>query len=437
MLWVEAQSVAVCDEEGQPVGMRGVTMDITEQKLVDEERGKLLELEHAARNEAEEANRIKDDFLATLSHELRTPLTAMLGWLGMMRGKTLDESTSAYAFEAVERNARMQAQLIEDLVDISRVVSGKLKLNVRPMDLTPVIEAAADAVRPAAEAKKISIQITWEPFIAPVSGDPTRLEQVIWNLLSNAVKFTPVEGSVQVHVRQDESSAVVVIHDNGIGIRPEFLEHVFERFRQADSTTTRAHGGLGLGLAIVRHLVELHSGSVTAESAGPDQGSTFTVRLPLATALTPEDSLLRTPGVQNDPLDRNSRPLNGVRVLLVEDEADTRTLLALLLEQEGAEVEHAATAEDAIARLGTFSPHVLLSDIGLPLEDGYELIRKVRSFPLEAIREIPAIALTAYATEKDRELALAAGYHLHLIKPVDPAELIEAVERMAGKMRVP
>src|SRR3989454_3776341 len=211
VLWVEAQSVAVCNEQGEPVGMRGVTMDITEQKLVDEERGKLLQLEHAARNEAEEANRIKDDFLATLSHELRTPLAAMLGWLGMIRGKSLDESTTAYAFEAVERNARMQAQLIEDLVDVSRIVSGKLKLNVRPMDLTPVVEAAVDAVRPAAEAKQISIQITWEPFIGPVSGDPTRLEQVIWNLLSNAVKFTPTGGSVQVYLRQSESSAVIVI----------------------------------------------------------------------------------------------------------------------------------------------------------------------------------------------------------------------------------
>ncbi|HEY3027935.1 MAG TPA: MASE1 domain-containing protein [Pyrinomonadaceae bacterium] len=437
VLWVEAQSVAVCNEQGEPVGMRGVTMDITEQKLVDEERAKLLQLEHAARNEAEEANRIKDDFLATLSHELRTPLTAMLGWLGMMRGQRLDESTSAYAFEAVERNARMQAQLIEDLVDVSRIVSGKLKLNVRPMDLTPVVEAAVDAVRPVAEAKQISIQITWEPFIGPVSGDPTRLEQVIWNLLSNAVKFTPTGGSVQVYLRQSESSAVIVIRDTGIGIRPEFLQHVFERFRQADSTTTRAHGGLGLGLAIVRHLVELHGGTVSAESAGQDQGSTFTVRLPLATARTPQDRLLRTADLQDDQSGRTGRALNGVRVLLVEDEADTRTLLALLLAQEGAEVEHTATAEDAIARLATFSPHVLLSDIGLPLEDGYELIRKLRSSPLEAIRQIPAIALTAYATEKDRDLALAAGYQLHLIKPVEPSELIEAVERLAGKLRVP
>jgi len=305
------------------------------------------------------------------------------------------------------------------------------------MDLTPVIEAAVDAVRPAAEAKQISIQITWEPFIAPVSGDPTRLEQVIWNLLSNAVNFTPNEGSVQVHLGQDESSAVIAIRDNGIGILPEFLQHVFERFRQADSTTTRAHGGLGLGLAIVRHLVELHGGLVSAESAGQDQGSTFTVRLPLATARTPQDSLLRTPNLEDDQSDRTARALNGVRVLLVEDEADTRTLLFLLLEREGAEVEQAATAEEAIARLATFTPHVLLSDIGLPLEDGYELIRKLRSFPLEAIRQIPAIALTAYATEKDRELALAAGYHLHLTKPIEPLELIEAIERLAGRLRVP
>ena len=437
VLWVEAQSVAVCDDQGQPVGMRGVTMDITEQKLVEEERGKLLQLEHAARNEAEEANRIKDEFLATLSHELRTPLTAMLGWLGIMRGKSLDESTSAYAFEAVDRNARMQAQLIEDLVDVSRIVSGKLKLNVRPMDLTPVVEAAVDAVRPAAEAKQISIQITREPFINPVTGDPTRLEQIIWNLLSNAVKFTPNEGSIQVHLGQSGSSAVIVIRDTGIGIRPEFLQHVFERFRQADSTTTRAHGGLGLGLAIVRHLVELHGGTVSAESAGQDQGSTFTVRLPLAAVRTSEDNLLRSTNVPDDLSGRNGRALDGVRVLLVEDEADTRRVLALILEQAGAEVAQAATAEEAITRVATFNPHLLLSDIGLPLEDGYELIRKLRSSPLEALRQIPAIALTAYATEKDRELALSAGYHLHLVKPVEPSELIEAVQRLAGQPRVP
>ncbi len=419
------------------MGMRGVTMDITEQKLADQERGKLLQLEHAARNEAEEANRIKDDFLATLSHELRTPLTAMLGWLGVMRGKSLDAPTSAYAFEAVERNAKRQAQLIEDLVDVSRIISGKLKLNLRPMDLTPVVEAAVDAVRPEAEAKQISIEIIWEPFIAPVSGDPTRLEQIMWNLLTNAVKFTPNGGSIQVHLGQSESAAVIAIRDSGIGIPPEFLQHVFERFRQADSTTTRAHGGLGLGLAIVRHLVELHGGTVSAESAGQDQGSSFTVRLPLAAAQTPADNLLRSLNLHDDLSDRKGRALDGVRVLLVEDEADTRTLLALLLKQEGAEVAQAATAEEALAQVTAFSPHLLLSDIGLPREDGYELIRKVRSSPLEAIRQIPAIALTAYATEKDRELALSAGYQLHLVKPVEPSELIEAVERLAGKLRVP
>ena len=426
VLWVEAQSVVVCDRNGQPLGMRGVTMDITEQKLVDEERAKLLQLEHAARNEAEEANRIKDDFLATLSHELRTPLTAMLGWLGMLRSKSLDEATSAYAFETIERNAKMQAQLIEDLVDVSRIVSGKLKLDVRPMDPTPVVQAAIDAVRPAADAKQISIQIIREPFIGPVTGDPARLQQIIWNLLSNAVKFTPREGSVEVHLRRTESSAEIAVRDSGMGIRPEFLPHVFERFRQGDSTATRAHGGLGLGLAIVRHLVELHGGTVAAESAGPDQGSTFTVSLPLTAVRAETLSLSHASHLEDDELTAPGA-LNGVRVLLVEDEADARMLLALILERAGADVAQAATAEEAMARVAAFNPHLLLSDIGLPIEDGYELIRKLRSSPLEALKQIPAIALTAYATEKDRELALSSGYHLHLAKPVEPSELIDAV----------
>ena len=435
VLWVESQSVAVFDDQGEPVGMRGVTMDITEQKLADEERARVLQLEQAARNEAEEANRIKDEFLATLSHELRTPLTAMLGWLGMMRSKSLDESTSAYAFEAIERNAKMQAQLIEDLVDVSRIVSGKLKLDVRPMDPTPVVEAAVDAVRPAAEAKQISIEIVREPFIGPVTGDPDRLQQIVWNLLSNAVKFTPRDGSVEVHLRQMESWAEIVVHDTGIGIRPEFLPHVFERFRQADSTATRSHGGLGLGLAIVRHLVELHGGTVAAESAGPDQGSTFTVSLPLTAPRAQPTGEFEAPDLQGDGLVDLAGILVGVRVLLVEDEPDARTLLALLLERAGAEVKQTATAEDAMSLISEFNPHVLLSDIGLPMEDGYELIRKLRSSPLAALRQIPAIALTAYATENDRELALTAGFHLHLAKPVESGKLIEAVAHLAAETR--
>ncbi|MEO8433866.1 MAG: MASE1 domain-containing protein [Pyrinomonadaceae bacterium] len=435
VLWVESQSVAVFDDQGRPVGMRGVTMDITEQKLADEERAKLLQLEHAARNEAEEANRIKDDFLATLSHELRTPLTAMLGWLGMMRSKSLDEATSAYALETIERNAKMQAQLIEDLVDVSRIVSGKLKLDVRPMDLTPVVEAAIDAVHPAADAKQISIQVIREPFIGPVTGDPDRLQQVIWNLLSNAVKFTPRDGSVEVHLRQSESSAEIAVHDTGMGIRPEFLPHVFERFRQADSTATRAHGGLGLGLAIVRHLVELHGGTVAAESGGPDHGSTFTVSLPLTAIRTPQTGEFEPAELPDEVFAAKSGQLEGVRVLLVEDETDARTLLALMLERAGAEVEQTATAAEAMSQMAGFNPHVLLSDIGLPIEDGYELIRKLRSSPLEALRQVPAIALTAYATENDRELALNAGFHLHLAKPVEPEKLIAAVGRLVEETR--
>jgi PAS domain S-box-containing protein len=429
VLWVESQSVAVRDDQGKPVGMRGVTVDITQQKLVDEERARLLQLEQAARNDAEEANRIKDEFLATLSHELRTPLTAMLGWLGMMRSKSLDAATSAYAFEAIERNARMQAQLIEDLVDVSRIVSGKLKLDSRPMDLTPVVHAAIDAVRPAADAKQISIQITSDPFIGPVTGDPNRLQQVIWNLLSNAVKFTPQQGSVNVLVRQNESSAQIVISDSGIGIASEFLPHVFERFRQADSTATRAHGGLGLGLAIVRHLIELHGGTVTAESDGVNQGARFTLNLPLTAAQTSENRLW-APELQSGMIEGGDGPLQGLRVLVVEDEPDTRTLLVVLLQRAGAQVIETATAAEALSQMPDFQPHLLLSDIGLPLEDGYELIRRLRASPLEALKHIPAIALTAYATDKDRELALAAGYQIHMTKPVEAAELIAAVAQL-------
>ncbi|MDX6611977.1 MAG: hypothetical protein QOD75_1163 [Blastocatellia bacterium] len=430
VLWVESQSVAVLDGEGVPVGMRGVTMDITETKLVDEERSRILKLEHAARNEAEAANRTKDEFLATLSHELRTPLTAMLGWLGMMRTKSLDEATSAYAFEAIERNARMQAQLIEDLVDVSRIVSGKLKLNVRPMDLFPVVHAAVDAVKPAADAKQISIQITREPFVGPVTGDPDRLQQVIWNLMANAVKFTPREGVIEVLLREDASSAQIVISDGGIGIERDFLPHVFERFRQADSTATRAHGGLGLGLAIVRHLVELHGGTVSAASPGPGLGATFTVSLPLTAVRNPAKDLPDQSARREDDRANDKGDLAGVRVLIVEDEADTRALLALMLEKAGAEVSQSSNSKDALARITELQPHLLLSDIGLPLADGYELIRTLRDSPLEALKHIPAIALTAYATDRDRDLALAAGYHLHLAKPIEAVELIAAVVRL-------
>jgi signal transduction histidine kinase/integral membrane sensor domain MASE1/ActR/RegA family two-component response regulator len=401
-----------------------------QRKQIEEERERLFAAEKAARNDAEEANRIKDEFLATLSHELRTPLTAMLGWLSMLRGDRLDKETTAHALETVERNARAQAQLIEDLVDVSRIAGGKLNLEVRPTNLMPLVAAAVDIVRPAANARGIQIQISSDASLGPVSGDPARLQQIIWNLLSNAVKFTARDGWVYVSLRRSESSAELEVRDTGMGIDPEFLPRVFDRFRQAESPVTRSNRGLGLGLAIVRHLTELHGGTVSAESPGEDLGATFTIRIPLAGMPSAEDAAESEPLVERAILAVRP-PLSGVRVLLIEDEPDTRELLAITLESSGAEVTAVESAQEALNNLQRFKPHVLLSDIGLPIESGYELIRKVRALSSET-RNVPAVALTAFATEKDRQRALAAGFQIHLAKPVEPDVLVEAVERLAN-----
>jgi signal transduction histidine kinase/integral membrane sensor domain MASE1/ActR/RegA family two-component response regulator len=405
-----------------------------ERKRAEEERERFLGRELVARNEAEEANRIKDEFLATLSHELRTPLTAMLGWLAMLRRQRLDDETAAHAIETVERSAKMQAQLVEDLVDVSRIVRGKFSLEVRPIDLYPVIEAAVDIVRPAADAKGIQISVEREPALGAVSGDPARLQQVIWNLLSNAVKFTPRAGRIQVSLRRAESSAEVVVSDTGMGIRPDFLPHAFERFRQAEGSLTRAHRGLGLGLAIVRHLVELHGGTVRADSPGEGQGTTFTIRLPLAVLKPTEEARLSRSYREFKPTTPEAlrQALAGLRVLVVEDEHDAREFLLLTLEYSGAKVEAVESVQDALRSMTVFKPDVLLSDIGLPGESGYELIRKIRSLPSAAAR-IPAIALTAYAADKDRELALSAGYHDHLAKPIEPGYLVEVIGRLVAR----
>jgi len=400
-----------------------------ERKGFEEERERLLVLEQAARNEAEEANRIKDEFLATLSHELRTPLTAILGWLSMLRTRALDEATAAHGLETIERNARVQAQLIEDLVDVSRIVGGKLRLEVKTVDLLTVIEAAADVVRPAADARGVSIEIIEGPSVGPVSGDPARLQQVIWNLLSNAVRFTPREGYVRVFLRRPGSSAEIVVSDTGAGIRSEFLPYVFERFRQAESPLTRSHHGLGLGLAIVRHLTELHGGTVRAESAGEGQGATFTVWLPL-TVVTETQSAEQAQQVGTADPGGSPRVLSGLRVLVVEDEHDARELLSLALQHSGAEVRVAESVQEGLLTLSVFKPDVLLSDIGMPGESGYDLIRKTRS--LADWKQIPAVALTAFATDKDRELALEAGFQEHLAKPIDPKHLVDVIRRLVN-----
>ncbi len=413
------------NSEGKIIGASKIARDISEQKRNQEEIAKLLESERSARQEAEIANRSKDEFLAVLSHEMRTPLTAMLGWLTILRGHSLDEATTKHAIETVERNAKAQAQLIEDLVDVSRIVGGKLSLEVRPIDLVPVIEAALDVVRPAAEAKQIQLETHHGASVPPISADPARIQQVIWNLLSNAVKFTPKGGSIDVTLRQVESSAEIVISDNGIGISKQFLPLVFERFRQAESVATRSHRGMGLGLAIVRHLVELHGGTVTAESEGDNKGSTFTIRLPLAAVRHSDQSLasLEHP--------TNGHVLKGLRILLVEDEPDAKELIALVLKGAGAEVEAVESAQDALQRMPLFIPDLLLSDIGLPTESGYDLIRKVRSLKSK-MKRVPAIALTAFATENDRKKSLSAGFQAHLAKPVEPADLISTIRSLVN-----
>jgi PAS domain S-box-containing protein len=400
------------------------------------ERARLYQAERRLRAEAEEANRTKDEFLATLSHELRTPLTAMLGWTRMLRMKELDEPTSAHALETVERNAKAQAQLIEDLLDVSRIITGKLRLDVRPIELLPVIEAAMDAVRPAAAAKSIEIKTQLDPFAGPVSGDPSRLQQVIWNLLANAVKFTGRGGQVEVRLERAPAHIELTVKDTGQGITPEFLPFVFDRFRQADGSTTRLHGGLGLGLAIVRHLVELHGGTVKAESAGEGQGATFSVQLPLAQSRH-ADFGLRI----DDKADENSAArhppsaiLQGLRVLVVDDEEDARVLIQTVLEKQGAEVSAVGSAREALDALETFKPDVLVSDIGMPDEDGYDLIRQMRSRSLARGGGIPAAAVSAYVGEDNRQRALASGFQLHVAKPVDPEELISVVRTLSEQM---
>jgi PAS domain S-box-containing protein len=388
--------------------------------------------------EAQEVNRLKDEFLATLSHELRTPLTAVLGWTRLLGTGQLDEATARRAMDTIERNAQSQVQLIDDILDVSRIIRGKLRLNVRAVELAPVIESAVDSVRPAAEAKGIRLHVVLDRQAGPVSGDPDRLQQVVWNLLSNAIKFTPKDGRVQVLLARADSQLEITISDTGQGIAPEFLPYVFDRFRQADPTTTRAHGGLGLGLAIVRHLVELHGGQVRAESAGAGRGATFRVVLPLlamqAAGSRPpaERRAAAQAGPNGFPLDCPPE-LAGLRVLICEDDADSRELLIAVLRQCEAEVLAVARAADALDALDAWRPDVLVSDIEMPDEDGYALIRKVRARAPERGGQIPAAALTAYARSEDRMRALVAGFQIHVPKPVEPAELVTVVASLAGR----
>ncbi|MBH8571645.1 PAS domain S-box protein [Nostocaceae cyanobacterium CENA369] len=386
------------------------------------ERARLYEAEQTAREVAETANRIKDEFLAVLSHELRSPLNPILGWSKLLQTKKLDEKTISQALKTIERNAKLQAQLIEDLLDISRILQGKLSLNSSPVDLTLVISAAMETVRLSAEAKSIQIHPALEPNIGKVVGDSSRLQQIVWNLLSNAVKFTPEGGRVDIRLEKIATQAQITVNDTGKGIDPNFLPYVFDYFRQENSTTTRKFGGLGLGLAIVRHLVELHGGTVKAESLGENQGATFSVRLPLLKDLS--ESKLDSEDFEP------TANLNGVKILIVDDDADTREFIAFLLEQYGAYVTAVTSATEVLAALSQSLPDVLLSDIGMPEVDGCMLIRQVRTLPPEQGGQIPAIALTAYAGEMNEQQVLTAGFNKHIAKPVEPARLVEAIANL-------
>jgi CheY-like chemotaxis protein len=373
-----------------------------------------------------------------LSHELRTPLTSILGWSNLLTTDNLDEQESKRALEIIVRNARAQKQLIDDLLDISRIITGKLRLNVRPVELAPIIEAVVDGVRPAADSRKIHLQITLDPLISPVSGDPDRLQQIIWNLLSNAIKFTPRGGRVEVRLQRIHSHIEITISDTGQGITPEFLLHVFERFRQSDSSSTRRHGGLGLGLSIVSQLVELHGGTVTAQSRGEGEGTIFKVLLPLLSVHQEVSDVDMTRTLIGSKTLTDWQPsLADLRVLVVDDEPDALELIAAVLVGRGAEVVSVESGGEALEEMERQRFDVLVSDIGMPLMDGYALIEKVRQLPVERGGRIPAAALTAYAGVEDRMRALSAGNQMHIPKPVEPAELTTIVASLAERYAKP
>jgi signal transduction histidine kinase/CheY-like chemotaxis protein len=420
-------------------GQAGVAIDnarLYEQaQRAAEERKSLLDSERAARAEAERMSDAKDDFLATLSHELRTPLNAILGWAQVLRstGRSADEMRAG--LETIERNARMQTQLIDDLLDMSRITSGKLRLDVQPLHPLAFIEAAIETVTPAAMAKGIRVERVLDPAAGPISGDPGRLQQVVWNVLSNAIKFTPRGGAVQIALTRFESHLELAITDTGIGIRPDLMPHLFERFRQGDASTTRAYGGLGLGLSLVKSLVELHGGSVGVESAGEGQGTTVTVHLPLMFPQRAGDADARDEARAGSRRETavHAAELAGVKVLIVDDQPDARDLIARVLEDAAAVVVSAASADEAIGLVESERPDVLVSDIGMPDTDGYELLRRVRGLGPERGGRLPAIALTAFARTEDRTRALRAGFVAHVCKPVGASELVATVASVAGR----
>ncbi len=438
----QAVRISPLSHEGQVIGTLTIIEDVTERVTREAElqaqieaRTRLLASEKLARSDAERANRLKDEFLATISHELRNPLNAIMGWAHMLRIGKLDAANTERAVETIYRNAKSQSQLVSDLLDVSRIISGKLRLDVRTVDLIYIVNAAIDSIRPAADAKGIRLQTILDPAAGPISGDADRLQQIVWNLLTNAVKFTPKGGNIQVKVQRSDSHVEVVVSDSGVGISKEFLPFVFDRFRQADASTTRIHGGLGLGLSIVRQLVDLHGGSVGVESEGEGKGATFTFALPsVGVTSDPQEAEPVNLAHSNEFVSFEGLPsLQGLKVLVVDDEADTRELISEVLKECGSEVVLSRSAAEALEALHQHKPDILISDLGMPDEDGYSLISKIRSLPPERGGQIPAAALTAYARAEDRMRVLRCGFQFHLPKPVDSAELVTVVASLAGR----
>jgi len=423
------------DANNKVIGASKIARDISQRKEAEKSLREQSEANKRLYTEAQESARLKEEFLATVSHELRTPLNAVLGWVRILRAGRLKEAEVGKALETIERNARAQAQLIDDLLDVSRIITGKLRMDVRPVDPNGFIEAAIDAVKPAAEAKGIRVQKIMDTGVVTVPGDPTRLQQVIWNLLTNAIKYTPRGGRVQVRMERVGSNLQIVVADSGQGIPQEFLPYVFDRFRQVDQSTSRHHGGLGLGLALVRHLVELHGGSVAAASPGPDQGSTFTIVLPLVPIYQVDQAGARVhPTAQNLlPSAEYTASLDALKILIVDDEPDTRELLKTSLSECGAHVTVAGSVREAFGTFEVSVPEMIICDIGMPGEDGYDFIRRLRALPQESGGKVPAIALTAYARVEDRLRALRAGFQMHVPKPVELAELVTVVANVSGR----
>lgn len=432
--WHLVRAFPFKDDQGRILKWFGTCTDIHQQKQIEVERAEILEIEKAARAEAENANRIKDEFLAVLSHELRTPLNPILGWTQLLKTRKFDEAATLKGLETIERNAKLQIDLIDDLLDVSRILRGKLSLNFAAVDLGSIINASIETMRLAAQTKSIEIHRHIEPNVGKILGDFNRLQQILVNLLNNAIKFTPSGGRVDIALGRwkegdkGDKTVQITVSDTGKGISREFLPHVFEYFRQADSSTTRTFGGLGLGLAIVRYLVEMHGGTVAAESAGEGLGATFSVRLPLIE----EDNTESEPENQiSESL--NCLPLTGIRILFVDDEADTRDFMSFFLQQQGGVVSAASSVSQALKLFASSKPDILLSDLGMPVEDGYSLISQIREMSKEKGGLIPAIALTAYAGESDRERVFAAGFQRHLAKPIEPKELLAMIADLLGK----